>query len=73
VLYRRYDCRFIPKKGTIVVDQVDVNFGCNLRIHAGPWRLAAEMRLGEVPFAAGVEQVLDSVEVIGLWLCAVSN
>jgi hypothetical protein len=31
------------------------------------------MRLGEVPFAAGVEQVLDSVEVIGLWLSAVSN
>jgi hypothetical protein len=24
------------------------------RIHAGPWRLAAEMRLGEVPFAADV-------------------
>src|SRR6516165_9576763 len=26
-----------------------------VRIHAGPWRLAAEMRLGEVPFAADVE------------------
>src|SRR5215472_6846636 len=34
-----------------------------IRIHAGPWRLAAEMRLGEVPFAPDIEQVLDSVEV----------
>src|SRR5437667_6472442 len=34
-----------------------------IRIYAGPWRLAAEMRLGEVPFASGIEQVLDSVEV----------
>src|SRR5438445_9421854 len=34
-----------------------------IRIDAGPWRLAAEMRLGEVPFAPGIEQVLDSVEV----------
>src|SRR5262249_1224757 len=34
-----------------------------VRIHAGPWRLAAEMRLGEVPFAPDVEQVLDPVEV----------
>ncbi len=34
-----------------------------IRIHAGPWRLAAEMRLGEIPFAPGIEQVLDSVEV----------
>src|ERR1051325_9085493 len=34
-----------------------------IRIHAGPGRLAAEMRLGEIPFAAGIEQVLDSVEV----------
>src|SRR5512133_850500 len=38
-----------------------VRFG--IRIHAGPRRLAAEMRLGEVPFTAGIEQVLDSVEV----------
>jgi hypothetical protein len=34
-----------------------------IRIHARPWRLAAEVRSGEVAFAAGVEQVLDSVEV----------
>src|SRR5215475_2566441 len=34
-----------------------------IRIHAGPWRLAAEMRLGEVSFASDIEQVLDSVEV----------
>src|SRR5262249_37159620 len=34
-----------------------------IRIHAGPWRLAAEMRLGEVPFAPDIEQVFDSVEV----------
>src|SRR5208337_3545432 len=34
-----------------------------IRVYAGPWRLAAEMRLGEVSFASGVEQVLDSVEV----------
>src|SRR6516165_12818972 len=34
-----------------------------IRIHAGPWRLAAEMRLGEIPFAPDIEQVLDSVEV----------
>src|SRR5262247_1558788 len=34
-----------------------------IRIHPGPWRLAAEMRLGEVPFAPDIEQVLDSVEV----------
>src|SRR6201997_376188 len=34
-----------------------------IRIHAGPWRLAAEMRLGEVPFAPDIEQVLDAVEV----------
>ena len=34
-----------------------------IRIHAGPWRLAAEMWLGEVPFAPDIEQVLDSVEV----------
>ena len=32
-------------------------------VHAGPWRFAADMGLGEVPFAARVEQVLDSVEV----------
>src|SRR5262249_56930913 len=34
-----------------------------IRIHPGPWRLAAEMRLGEVPFSPDIEQVLDSVEV----------
>src|SRR5215831_4094851 len=34
-----------------------------IRIYAGPWRLAAEMRLGKVPFASGIEQVFDSVEV----------
>src|SRR5215813_5200263 len=34
-----------------------------IRIHAGPWRLAAEMRLGEVPFAPDIEQVFDAVEV----------
>src|SRR5437016_4007703 len=34
-----------------------------IRIHAGPWRLGAEMRLGEVPFAPNIEQVLDAVEV----------
>src|SRR6266481_1466683 len=34
-----------------------------IRIHAGPWRLGAEMRLGEVPFAPDIEQVLDAVEV----------
>src|SRR5262249_3008913 len=34
-----------------------------IRIHPGPWRLAAEMRLGEVPFTPDVEQVLHSVEV----------
>jgi len=38
-----------------------VRFG--IRIHAGPGRLAAQMRLGEVPFAAGIEQVLDSFVV----------
>src|SRR5579884_3144432 len=38
-----------------------VRFG--IRIHAGPRRLAAEMRLGEVPFAARIEQVLDPIEV----------
>src|SRR5262249_1696113 len=34
-----------------------------IRIYAGPRRLAAEMRLGEVPFAPDIEQVLDAVEV----------
>jgi len=34
-----------------------------IRIHAGPWRLAADMGLREVSFAAGIEEVLDSVEV----------
>src|SRR5262249_10919954 len=34
-----------------------------IRIHARPWRLAAEMRLGEVPFAPDIEQVFDSVVV----------
>src|ERR1700747_3119217 len=34
-----------------------------IRIHAGPWRFAADMRLGEIPFATGIEQVLDSVKV----------
>src|SRR5262245_50125049 len=34
-----------------------------IRIYPRPWRLAAEMRLGEVPFAPDIEQVLDSVEV----------
>src|SRR5262245_22326864 len=38
-----------------------VRFG--IRIHAGPWRLAAEMRLGEIALAPGIEQVLDPVEV----------
>ena len=40
--------------------------GFRIRIHAGPRRLAAErseVRLGEVPFAPGIEQGLDSVEV----------
>src|SRR6516225_1264345 len=37
--------------------------GFRIRIHSGPGRLAAEMRFGEVPFAPGIEQVLDSVEV----------
>src|ERR1035437_6074064 len=32
-------------------------------IHAGPGRLAGQMRLGKVPFAPAVEKVLDSVEV----------
>src|SRR6516162_11555010 len=34
-----------------------------IRIYAGPWRLAAQMRLGEVPLASDIEQVLDTVEV----------
>src|SRR6516164_4634002 len=34
-----------------------------IRIHPGPWRLAAEMGLGEVPFTPDIEQVLDSIEV----------
>src|SRR5262249_20675295 len=34
-----------------------------IRSYAGPRRLAAEMRLGEVPFAPDIEQVLDAVEV----------
>jgi hypothetical protein len=34
-----------------------------VRIHAGPRRLAAEMRLGEIPFAADIEQVFYPVEV----------
>src|SRR5215472_459736 len=34
-----------------------------VRIHAGPWRLATEMRLGEIAFAPDIEQVLDAVEV----------
>src|SRR6516165_6878276 len=42
---------------------VENTFACVFEIHAGPWRLAAEMRLGEVPFAPDIEQVLDSVEV----------
>src|SRR5215468_12598919 len=39
----------------------NVRFGVG--IHAGPGRFAAEMRLGEVPLAPGIEQVLDSIEV----------
>src|SRR5262249_2395668 len=39
----------------------DVGFG--IRIHAGPWRLAGEMRLGEIPLAPDVEQILDAVEI----------
>src|SRR5262249_49865689 len=38
-----------------------VRFG--IRIHAGPWRPAAEMRLGEIALAPGIEQILDPVEV----------
>src|SRR5208283_1775795 len=34
-----------------------------IRIDAGPWRFVAEMRLSEVPFAPGIEQILDSVEI----------
>src|ERR1700757_5406631 len=34
-----------------------------IRIHAGPWRLGAEMRIGGVSFAPDIEQVLDAVEV----------
>src|SRR5215510_7084056 len=34
-----------------------------IRIHSGPWRLAADMRLGEVSLASRIEEVLDSVEV----------
>src|SRR6202167_5786661 len=37
--------------------------GFRIRIDSGPGRLAAEMRFGEVPLAAGIEQVLDSVVV----------
>src|SRR5262245_4165449 len=36
---------------------------CGIRVHPGPGRLAAEMRLGEVSLAADIEQVLDPVEV----------
>src|SRR5690242_266794 len=35
----------------------------SIRIYAGPRRLAPKMRLSEVPFAAGIEQVLDSIEI----------
>src|SRR5262249_43529167 len=35
-----------------------------IRIHPGPWRLAAEMRLGEVPFSPDIDQVLYSVVVV---------
>src|SRR5689334_16653170 len=38
-----------------------VRFG--IRIHAGPGRLAAEMRFCKVSFPAGIEQVLDSIQV----------
>src|SRR5262249_8460545 len=34
-----------------------------IRIYAGPWRLVAEMRLGEVPVAPDIEKGLDAVEV----------
>src|SRR5208282_2472177 len=37
--------------------------GLGIRIHAGPWRFGAEVRLGEVPFAPDIEHILDSVKV----------
>src|ERR1700687_5215500 len=39
------------------------NVGLHIRIHAGPRRLAAEVRCGEISAARGVEHILDSVEV----------
>src|SRR5882672_3362938 len=39
------------------------NVGLRIRIHAGPRRLAAQVRCGEVSAARGVEHLLDSVEV----------
>src|SRR5262249_37244352 len=37
--------------------------GLRIGIHASPGRLATEMRLGEVPFAPDIEQILDAIEV----------
>ena len=39
------------------------NVGFGVGIHAGPWRLAAQVRRGEVSAAAGVEQILDAVKI----------
>ena len=39
------------------------NIRLRIRIHAGPWRFAAQVWRGEISAARCVEQILDSVEV----------
>src|ERR1700720_2865397 len=39
------------------------NVGLRIRIHAGPRRLAAQVRCGEISAARSIEQTLDSIEV----------
>ena len=39
------------------------NIRFRIGIHPGPWRLVAEMRLGEVALATYIEQILDAVKI----------
>jgi hypothetical protein len=45
------------------LDHSRKHVGFRIRVHASPWRFAAEVRLGEVPLAPRIEQALDSVEI----------
>src|SRR5580704_9732606 len=45
------------------LDHCRKHVGFRIGIHTGPGRLASKMRLGEIPFAPDIEQILDPIEI----------